>query len=60
MTELIGIKEAADILGVSQVTVWRWVKEGKLLPTSRIGKQAIFKRTSIEEHATRRQAVAVA
>jgi excisionase family DNA binding protein len=54
MAELIGTKEAAQILGVSEVTVWRRVKDGKLQPISKLGKQAIFSREYIEQEAAQR------
>jgi excisionase family DNA binding protein len=48
VSELIGTKEAAKILGVSEVTIWRRVRDGKLEPSSKIGKQAVFTREYIE------------
>ena len=29
-TDLISLREAAEILGKSKVTVWRWVRAGRL------------------------------
>ena len=29
-TDLISLREAAEILGKSKVTVWRWVQAGRL------------------------------
>ncbi len=36
-TELITIKEAADLLGVTTTTLRRWDKEGKLIPSKTLG-----------------------
>lgn len=30
LTDLISLREAAELLGKSKVTVWRWVRSGKL------------------------------
>ncbi len=56
MGELIGTKEAAEILGVSEATVWRQAGNGKLQPLSKLGKQFIFSREYILREAARREA----
>jgi putative resolvase len=35
MIKSVGVKEAAEILGVTPQTIRRWEKEGRLIPTSR-------------------------
>ena len=36
--ELLGTEEVARLLGVGQVTVWRWCREGAL-PCAKIGRK---------------------
>lgn len=52
--EILTVKEVADYLRVSRVTVWRWCHEGKL-PASRIGRNWRIRRDVVvrlleEEH----------
>ncbi len=50
MSNNITIKEAAKILGVSQVTLRRWDKNGKLKPARhRFNNYRIYNRKGIEE-----------
>ena len=39
-------KEAAQLLGVSQVTVWHWITNGKL-SAERIGREVLIKRSDL-------------
>lgn len=50
---LIRASEAASILRVHRLTVWRWVNEGKLTAAMTIGKEKFFDRGYIEEVAKR-------
>ena len=40
-TEFLSLKEAGAILGVSQTTLWKWMKEGKIIPT-RLSKKKVY------------------
>lgn len=44
----ISIGEAAKILGVSEDTLRRWDKDGKLIPARSVGGQRIYSRTQAE------------
>ena len=44
--EILTVKEVADYLRVSRVTVWRWCQEG-VLPASRIGRNWRIRRTDV-------------
>ncbi len=50
----LGVKEAARLLSVSEKTVYRWIKEGKL-PAYRINELYRFNRAELLEWATARQ-----
>jgi excisionase family DNA binding protein len=39
--------EAAEVLGVTSVTVWRWIKEGRL-DIERIGREVLIPKWEIE------------
>jgi predicted site-specific integrase-resolvase len=54
MSELIGITQAAKILGVDRTTVFRWIIAETLRPKLYIGKRAIFDATDIRALAARR------
>ena len=41
LPETVSLKDAAEYLGVAEITVRRWIKEGKLSP-SRIGRNYAF------------------
>lgn len=64
--DLIGIPEAAEILGLDRTTVWHWVKNGSLKPSMQIRmaggkrKQTLFDRAYIEEKAKNRVRESVA
>lgn len=49
---LLGIPEVASYLGVSEVTVWRFCRDGTL-PALRIGKQWRVRRGALEEFLRR-------
>lgn len=36
------VKEAADYLEVSEITVRRWIKQGSLTPSGKLGRNWIF------------------
>jgi excisionase family DNA binding protein len=50
--DFVTVREAAETLGVSPSTVWRWVDAGKL-PASRVGPKAIRIRRGDVEDAVR-------
>ena len=41
-TEYVGVIGAAARLGVSRMTIWRWIRAGTLVPTLVIGRNAYF------------------
>ena len=41
LPETLSLKDAAQYLGVAEITIRRWIKDGKLSP-SRIGKNYVF------------------
>ena len=47
--------QAADLLHVSRVMVWKWVKSGKL-SGERVGRITLIPRAEVEELALERQA----
>src|SRR5918995_7413223 len=46
--ELLDTEEVAAYLGVGQVTVWRWCREGSL-PCLKIGRRWRVRRSALEE-----------
>jgi excisionase family DNA binding protein len=46
--ELLSTEEVAGYLGVGQVTVWRWCREGTL-PCAKIGRSWRIRRSAVEE-----------
>lgn len=55
----ISTSEAAAILDVNRITVWRWVREGRLKVAARLGGPKVenyFDRAYIEEVAKNRNA----
>jgi PTS system nitrogen regulatory IIA component len=50
----LGVREAARLLGVSEKTIYRWIKEGRL-PAYRINEQHRFNRAELLEWATSRR-----
>lgn len=51
---LIRSSAAARILGVHRVTIWLWVKEGKITPALRAGDEALFDEAYIRKVAEQR------
>ena len=45
----ISLEDAATYLGIKEVTLRNWIKQGKDVPASRIGKLWRFKRTELDE-----------
>ena len=46
--ETMSAEEVADLLKVTQPTVYRWAKEG-VLPSKRLGRTLRFSRTDVEK-----------
>lgn len=46
-------REACKILGVTNTTLWKWAKEGSLVPC-KIGSKVLYKASDIEEFINRR------
>ena len=47
-SDVVGAEEAADILGVSRSTLFRWVKDGKVTKLPTRGKKALFLRDNLK------------
>jgi excisionase family DNA binding protein len=55
MQRLIRVSEAARILGVSEATLRRWDKAGKLLPTARLSRgERLYEAEAVERLAEER------
>src|SRR5215217_1001963 len=52
LEELLGTEEVAEYLGVGQVTVYRWCREGSL-PCIKIGRRWRIRRQALEEFVRR-------
>ncbi|MGB0383207.1 MAG: helix-turn-helix domain-containing protein [Ardenticatenaceae bacterium] len=50
MNEILTIKEVADYLRLSRITVWRWCNNGKL-PAFKVGRGWRIYRSEIEKIA---------
>lgn len=50
----LGVREVARLLGVSEKTIYRWIKDGRL-PAYRVNEQHRFNRAEILEWATSRR-----
>ncbi|RPJ41471.1 MAG: helix-turn-helix domain-containing protein [Candidatus Latescibacterota bacterium] len=50
----LGVREAAGLLGVSEKTIYRWIKDGRL-PAYRINEKHRFNRAELLEWATARR-----
>jgi excisionase family DNA binding protein len=55
MDELIGSTEAAKLLNVSRVSVWRMVDEKRLKPYAVVNRRVIFKKDDILIEAAKRR-----
>jgi PTS system nitrogen regulatory IIA component len=53
---MISVKEAAELLHVSQKTVYRWIDEGKL-PFKRLGKQYYIERADVSQLLTEEEQI---
>lgn len=45
----LNAQEAADVLGISTNSLWRWEKSGYLKPHARIGKRPMYLQSQIEK-----------
>ncbi len=45
---MLSVRQAADLLGVSQKTVYRWIKDGRL-PVHRLGGQHFIERSEVND-----------
>lgn len=52
LSELLTLAEGAKILGVSRVSVWRYVKSGKL-PSVEIGPHLFVRRADVDRLAAK-------
>ena len=50
--ELLGVEEVAHVLGVGQVTVWRWCRDGSL-PCAKIGRKWRVRRSALDDFVRR-------
>ena len=44
---LVTLNDAAQAIGVSKVTLWRWERQGKLT-TYRIGREVLIEKAEVE------------
>lgn len=58
LAEWIGSKEAAELMDVSRVTIWRMVREGRLKPIAIFKRRAIFNKNDILIEAAKRKLLA--
>lgn len=49
---MLSVREAAEILGISQKTVYRWINDGRL-PSHRLGAQHFLERSEVNNLAIR-------
>ena len=42
------VDQVCDVIGVSRVTLWKWEKQGKLIPV-RLGKFVKYRKEDIEQ-----------
>ena len=57
--DLLRSADVARLLGVHTTTVWRWIKDKKLIPSHRIFDIPVFERRYIEAFAeSRKEAIA--
>jgi len=54
-TEYLSPGEVCTLLGVSKPTLWRWEREGKLMPV-RIGKVVRYRKTDLAIQETKTDA----
>lgn len=46
--QLLGTKQAAEVLGVERARIWRWEQRGKLTPVRDAGATKIYLRADLE------------
>jgi len=51
--DLISIRDAGKIAGVSHVTIWRWINDGKLEGV-RIANRLFVRKSEVEAYAAKR------
>ena len=54
LQHLVTRKDAAHNIGVSQMTLWRWEREGKLT-AYRIGREVLIEREEVERLKAERE-----
>lgn len=54
--DLLGVEEVAEYLGVGQVTVWRWCREGRLR-CMKVGKLWRVRREALEDFLNRSEKI---
>lgn len=50
LERLIGRKEVLILIGISNATLWRWIKTGRFPAPMKIGKKKVAWRSSILAH----------
>lgn len=52
--QLLSQQEAAKVLGVTRVTLWRWLRDGQIKASVRVnGKVPHFRRQDLDEYLER-------
>ncbi len=57
--DLYDADEAAKILGIGYVTVWRWIRAGKLIPV-KMGGRTLIPKSEIERFNKKKEQAAEA
>ena len=55
--DLMGAKEAADLLGVPRSSLSRWLENGRLRPYGVISASPVFRRADVERFRDEREAI---
>lgn len=46
---VVGVKQAAELLGVERGRIWRWKKDGKITPLFDAGATELYMRADLEQ-----------
>jgi prophage regulatory protein len=46
----VNVKEIAEWLGVAEVTLWRWIADGKFPKPVKLGRSSRWRTSTVEAH----------